>query len=230
MTGPPEPGERRPPAPASPETNAIVLATAMVGVIALVATWLLWHARPPLPLESGALWTTVLLMGLPLVGAYALTDAEVYVFGWRRGDPERSARYALGLVVLALPFIVASIFVTGSVAAWPHDSALPDGTYGAFGVALALAWRAFVLEWFFRGFLLFGLFHRLGAFAILAQTAAFGLLYIGAPWPLAVAAWPAGFLLGFVAWRCGSFLPAAAAHIAIALLLLLARTLAGPVG
>lgn len=203
----------------------MALVAALVGAVALAATWLAWRMRPPMPMEAGTLWTTVLLMGLPLVSIYALTSVEVEAFGWRRGDPARSARYATALVLVSLPLVAGSVFVADSVAAWPYaaESFAPVG--GA--LAAALAWRAFVLEWFFRGFLLFGLFPRLGAFAVLIQTAAFGCLYLGAPLPLALAAWPAGFFLGFVAWRCGSFLPAAAAHIAVTLLLLVIRFLGG---
>jgi membrane protease YdiL (CAAX protease family) len=202
--------------------------TALVGFIAFAATWWLWHTRLPLAPEPGALWTTLLLLGLPLIGIYALTDAEIVAFGWLRPDADRAGKYIFGAVVLSVPFVLTAGFMPGGGHAWPYDTATGGGSYGLIGAALALAWRGFVVEWFFRGFVLFGLLRRIGTQALLVQMAAFGLLYLGAPWPIALAAWPAGFILGFVAWRCGSFLPAATAHIIIVLLMHLVRTVTGP--
>ena len=74
----------------------------------------------------------------------------------------------------------------------------------------------FLWEWFFRGFLLFGLRRGFGWHALWLQTIPFGLLHWGKP-PLELAsAFPGGLLMGLIAWRANSFLPCFALHWAIA--------------
>ncbi len=71
-------------------------------------------------------------------------------------------------------------------------------------------------EWFFRGFLLFTLAQGVGAAAaIVLQAAMFGLAHAGKP-PLEMASsFAGGLILGAVAWREKSFVPAFVAHALI---------------
>ncbi len=71
-------------------------------------------------------------------------------------------------------------------------------------------------EWFFRGFLLFTLAQGVGAgVAILIQAMMFGLAHAGKP-PLEMASsFAGGLILGAVAWREKSFVPAFVAHTLI---------------
>ena len=81
---------------------------------------------------------------------------------------------------------------------------------------LSYGFYFFLWEWFFRGFLLFGLRRGFGRHAIWLQAIPFGLLHWGKP-PLEMAsAFPGGLLLGLLAWRAESFLPCFALHWAIA--------------
>lgn len=70
----------------------------------------------------------------------------------------------------------------------------------------------FCWEFFFRGYLLFGLSRSIGWSAILIQAAAFGLLHFGKPVTEVVASFGAGVILGIIALNAKSFVPCFALH------------------
>jgi hypothetical protein len=70
----------------------------------------------------------------------------------------------------------------------------------------------FCWEFFFRGYLLFGLFRTIGWTAILVQAAAFGLLHMNKPVAEQVASYGAGVVLGIIALNARSFVPCFVLH------------------
>jgi membrane protease YdiL (CAAX protease family) len=82
---------------------------------------------------------------------------------------------------------------------------------------LSYGFYFFCWEWFFRGFLLFGLARGVGRWAILLQAVPFGFLHWGKPWPEIAGSFVAGLILGELALRARSFLPCFALHWLIAL-------------
>ncbi len=70
----------------------------------------------------------------------------------------------------------------------------------------------FCWEFFFRGFLLFGLQRSIGWWAVIAQAVAFGLLHIGKPMPEVICSFAAGLILGWLALKSKSFLPCFVLH------------------
>ena len=70
----------------------------------------------------------------------------------------------------------------------------------------------FCWEFFFRGFLLFGLNRSFGWWAVLLQAIAFGLLHYGKPWIEMGASFGAGIILGVVALNAKSFMPGFVLH------------------
>jgi membrane protease YdiL (CAAX protease family) len=73
------------------------------------------------------------------------------------------------------------------------------------------------LEFFFRGFLVHGLKHRLGSYAIPVMTVPYTMIHFGKPFPEALAAIVAGLALGFMSLRTRSIALGAATHITVAL-------------
>lgn len=73
-------------------------------------------------------------------------------------------------------------------------------------------------EFFFRGFLLLGLYRWIGWAAVVVQAAAFTLLHYGKPGLEMVAAFPAGIILGILALNARSFVPCFALHWAASIL------------
>lgn len=72
-------------------------------------------------------------------------------------------------------------------------------------------------EFFFRGYLLFGLARSIGWSAIVVQAAAFGALHYGKPAPEMAASFGAGLVLGILAFRASSFVPGFVVHAAASL-------------
>lgn len=73
----------------------------------------------------------------------------------------------------------------------------------------------FCWEFFFRGYLLFGLQRWMGWFAVIVQAVAFGLLHWGKPEMLF--SFGGGLILGIIALNAKSFLPAFVLHWAAAI-------------
>lgn len=63
----------------------------------------------------------------------------------------------------------------------------------------------FSREFFFRGFLQFGLERKIGHWAILAQSAAYALLFLKQSWFTALTAFLSGLLAGYIASKSRSF-------------------------
>ena len=70
----------------------------------------------------------------------------------------------------------------------------------------------FAIEYFFRGFLLFGLKEKLGGGAILFQMVPFAIMHIGKPEIEAVSCIITGLYFGYLAYRTGSMWPLFAIH------------------
>src|SRR5690606_31476034 len=105
----------------------------------------------------------------------------------------------------------------------PEVRAFYNDFYPADQSTLALLWLLvstvlYMLcwEWFFRGFLLFGMAQGFGFIvAILLQAALFGAAHWGKP-PLEMyASFAGGAILGVLCWREKSFAPAFYAHALI---------------
>ncbi|MDO8682526.1 MAG: CPBP family intramembrane metalloprotease [Armatimonadota bacterium] len=74
----------------------------------------------------------------------------------------------------------------------------------------------FCWEFFFRGFLLFGLHRAIGWPAVIVQALAFGVMHYGKPTPEFIVSFPAGIILGLLALRSRSFFPCFLLHWASA--------------
>jgi membrane protease YdiL (CAAX protease family) len=81
-----------------------------------------------------------------------------------------------------------------------------------------LYWAQFcALEFFFRGFLLYGIAPRLGWAAIFAMALPYNMLHYGKPMPEALAAIVGGIALGSLSLKTRSIWWGAAIHISIAI-------------
>jgi membrane protease YdiL (CAAX protease family) len=72
------------------------------------------------------------------------------------------------------------------------------------------------LEFFFRGFLVHGLKHRFGAYAIPVMTVPYCMIHFGKPLPETLSAIVAGLALGFMSLKTRSVALGAAIHITVA--------------
>jgi len=89
----------------------------------------------------------------------------------------------------------------------------------------------FCWEFFFRGYILFGLQRSIGWWAILIQAIFFMLLHIGKPVTEVIGSFGAGVILGIIALNAKSFVPGFVLHwlisITLDVLVVTAKTQAG---
>lgn len=136
--------------------------------------------------------------------------------GWKWRPLGRLIGIGAAMGALILPILWLSSRDAGARAF--YQSYLPPVSDAASWAWLIGTLIVYMLcwEWFFRGFLLFTLAQGVGfALAIALQAVAFGLAHWGKP-PLEMASsFVGGLVLGIVAWREKSFVPAFVAHALI---------------
>jgi membrane protease YdiL (CAAX protease family) len=177
---------------------------------------------PRLPLSEDAyderflVVNAILLLWLPLLFIMWVLRAEVGELGMAPGNLRRGWTMAgLGLAVM-LPIVFIAAHKPEFQATYPLRQLIREQPRMFVYWELTYGFYFFLWEWFFRGFLLFGLRRGFGWHAIWLQAIPFGLLHWGKP-PLEMAsAFPGGLLLGLLAWRAESFLPCFALHWAMA--------------
>jgi len=156
------------------------------------------------------------LLWLPMMLIFIAVRQEPSGFGFQLGDVRFGYR-AAGLMFLPLLILmVIAARMPDFQSYYPiQKQAANDLHYFAY-FELTYGMYLFCWEFFFRGFLLFGLFRMFGVWSVFMQAVAFGIMHIGKPAPEIAASFGAGVILGFVALRCKSFVPGFALHWAAA--------------
>lgn len=108
----------------------------------------------------------------------------------------------------AYPMEFRSIFSGNPWQAAPWLTVYAAASYGLY---------MFCWEFFFRGYLLFGLQRSIGWWAVIVQALAFGLLHLGKPGLEVIASFGAGLILGIIALNAKSFVPCFVLHWAASL-------------
>ncbi len=128
-------------------------------------------------------------------------------FGIQTGDKHFGSRFLLIAIPTVLPFIYLSSFQAGFQQEYPLPLLARES------VKYLLLWECFYLlyyigwEFLFRGYLLFGLEKKIGAYwAVLFQTLPSTIIHIGKPEGETVSAIIAGIVFGAVALRTRSIL------------------------
>jgi len=152
------------------------------------------------------------LMLVPIVSIFALPREGPQLFGWWRPRPPSWRMAGTLYLLMVVPLAIASRrpeFLSyyplrpEAAYSWPvfwyHEA-----TYGLY----MLAW-----EFFFRGYLTFGLARRLSnATAVGIQAVLFGLMHYGKPGLEVAGSFLAGVVLGHLALRGRSFYHCFALH------------------
>jgi membrane protease YdiL (CAAX protease family) len=158
----------------------------------------------------------ILMFGIPALIVRWLFRGRLRDWGLRVGDARQGVRYlAIGLPLCLLAAYVGSLDPAVRAAYPLARSAVGHlarfWTVEAFYLLYYLGW-----EFFFRGFMLFGLEKRYGpAIAILMQTIPSALVHIGKPASETFAAIAAGLIFGTVALRTRSIFYPLLLHAAV---------------
>ena len=146
-------------------------------------------------------------LGLPVLSIAVILRKNPLDFGLRLGDYRLwSIHVAVACSVSLGLIIVASRFP--SVTRYYSSGELDVPRYIATQAVLL-----FSLEFFYRGFLLFGVKERFGGGAVLIQMIPFAVLHVGKPEIEAVGCIVSGAYFGYVAYRTNSVWPVFLIHI-----------------
>ncbi len=182
----------------------IVAATPAV----LVVHWV-GHQQPA-PLSFTLAFTLLGIIPFALATAFGLRHSDLGL-GWG------NARLGLTIVAIATPFAILGGYVGAQDPAiqqvYPLDPTVTTAA-AVFAIHALLYLLYYVgVDFFFRGFLLFGLLPRLGPIASnLFQAGLTTLVHVGKPTTELMAAFPASLLFGYVTLRTGSIWYAVVGH------------------
>jgi uncharacterized protein len=115
-----------------------------------------------------------------------------------------------------LPLIVAVSFTQAFQNYYPFYEYVGESRRGFLLWESMYAVQFVVLEFFFRGFLLFSLARYIGVYAVFVMVIPYCMVHFGKPFAEVLAAIPAGVLLGYLALKTRSIWLGAALHIAVA--------------
>lgn len=210
-------------------------ATLLVGLA--ISGFLFWKNKQPMGFEEYYIVNIALLLWAPLVLILLFLRREAADFALTPGDVRGGVRLALLLFALFVPVLLffapqppfqnyylrallsESRAITGL--RWTAQGALTGGTLD-YGRLLfhetVLGFYMFAWEWYFRGFLLFGLKRIMPVvWAALLQATLFAILHIGKPYIEVASSFAGGLLLAGVALRFRSFLPCFLIHFLISM-------------
>ena len=207
---------------------------------ALVTAFLFW-TNPLWPnRDTYNLVNTGCCLWIPLLVILFALQQDPNQFGLARGDRRLGLKWALALWIGMLPFLFyaahqpafVSQYLFGRLSQWqPSNGPVFDGKHmhpsALLYYELTMGFYMFCWEFFFRGFLLFGLQRtRLGIWgAILLQTLPFGLLHwswmhgASKPWSEVAGSLIAAPILGILAWKTRSCIYGFLAHWAVSVTL-----------
>ena len=138
-------------------------------------------------------------------------------YGLRFYVTRRAALLYLGLILFMMPVLYWASASDAFLRTYPFVKHMGDDWRSTIVIwEIAYVARFICLEFFFRGYLLFGLEEKLGYTAIAVSTLPYGIIHFGKPFPEAMAAVLAGAILGFIALRTRTILGGALIHSTIA--------------
>ncbi len=210
--------------------------TLVLGV--LISSFLWWkNQKTPMGFEEYYLINNALLLWAPLCIILLFLKREASEFGLTVGDLKKGALFVLIGFLLFLPVLLI-IAPTNDAQNYYIGNSLtrsgaitgvrlaPGGGYAGGTIdwgrlvfhETVFGFYMFCWEWFFRGFLLFGIRKVLPDWAaVVIQAILFFALHWGKPMPELYSSLAGGLLLGVIALRLRSFLPCFLIHWIIAM-------------
>ncbi len=178
-----------------------------------------------IPFFAWYLVASVPLLLIPMILIRWLFRERLSMYGMQLGD----IRWGLRFVAIAYILMLPVLLIVAQLPSFQHKyplfqryydmSQLPSETRYLLLVAYELAYGFYFISWefFFRGFMLYGLEPYFGNYTVFIQTIPFAIMHYGKPFPEAMGAVFTGVLLGFVGLRTRSFWYAFLIHWLVAL-------------
>ena len=164
------------------------------------------------------LTTALTLLLVPALVAKFGTRARLSDYGIRLGNQKLGWSVTLAAWILMIPVVILAVIVYRPfLAKYPLCKVVANSWQTFLLYQLAYGVYMFSWEFFFRGFMLFGLEKRFGNYSILIQTIPFAVMHYSKPLPEALGSIVAGVLLGILALETRSFIYGAAIHWLVAM-------------
>jgi hypothetical protein len=163
---------------------------------------------------------------LIVVGAiYVITPFLLYFvfqhspkdFGISLGKPKEWIRDVLVFYAIFLVILIVAFKFTNLKNVYPLYRRASQGLHYFLFYQLIQMWYLLGWEFFFRGFMLFGLERKFGRMSVLVQAIPFAIVHFKKPQLEAYGAIFAGIFLGLIGLRARSFLPCFLLHYMIIL-------------
>ncbi|MGD8978467.1 MAG: CPBP family intramembrane metalloprotease [candidate division WOR-3 bacterium] len=204
------------------ELKAIDLETVLIVIYSttiLLFVYFLKRTHFILPRET-------FLERLIVVGAiYVITPFLLYFvfqhspkdFGISLGKPKEWLRDVLVFYAIFLVILIIAFKFTNLKNVYPLYRRSSQGLHYFLFYQLIQMWYLLGWEFFFRGFMLFGLERKFGRMAVLVQAIPFAIVHFKKPQLEAYGAIFGGIFLGLIGLRARSFLPCFLLHYMIIL-------------
>lgn len=159
----------------------------------------------------------ITLLLLPMLVVKFGAQGRFRDYGCRLSNGKFGWGFALGGWLLMIPVLLLVVHLFPAFQAKYPLNKLAAASWKTL-LLYELAYGAYLFAWefFFRGFMLFGLEKRFGNYSILIQTIPFAVMHYSKPFPEAAGSIVAGLLLGAVAFETRSFVYGAAIHWLVA--------------
>ncbi|MBI2841925.1 MAG: CPBP family intramembrane metalloprotease [Armatimonadetes bacterium] len=198
----------------------ITLGVAITGALIVAALWRFNQIAGGY--EYYITGNAIALFFVPMVVILLVFGEEPSSFGFGTGESRR-VRWLTLLIfcVLVVVILLPASRLTSFQEHYPIFKQFYPFRGGAFVetdlrdllyAQISYGMYMFFWEFFFRGYLLFGLFRTIRWPAVVIQALAFGLLHYGKPSLEIGASFGAGIILGMLALRAKSFLPCFMLH------------------
>lgn len=164
------------------------------------------------------LTTALTLLLVPALVAKFGTRAQLSDYGIRLGNQKLGWCVTLAAWILMVPVVILAVMVYPPfLTKYPLCKVVTMSWQTFLPYQFAYGVYMFSWEFFFRGFMLFGLEKRFGNYSILIQTIPFAVMHYSKPLPEALGSIVAGVLLGMLALETRSFIYGAAIHWLVAM-------------
>ncbi len=164
------------------------------------------------------LTTAVTLLLVPALVARFGTKERLRNYGCQLGDQKLGWSVTAAAWFLMIPVVIFAVIVYPPfVAKYPLSKVVASSWQTFLSYQLAYGVYMFSWEFFFRGFMIFGLERKFGNYSILIQTIPFAVMHYSKPLPEALGSIVAGVLLGVLALETRSFIYGAVIHWLVAM-------------
>lgn len=163
------------------------------------------------------LTSLITLLLLPMLVVKFGAKGRLRDYGCRLSNGKLGWGFAIGGWLLMIPVLLLVVHLFPAFQAKYPLNKLAAASWKTL-LLYELAYGAYLFAWefFFRGFMLFGLEKRFGNYSILIQTIPFAVMHYSKPFPEAMGSIVAGLLLGAVAFETRSFIYGGAIHWLVA--------------